>query len=125
MSKVSSKLVKKTRDHVDSSNGCRTEFGTQLCQLLKNCVISGNELRKIVPHIERLVQDDVISLDEAREVENLVVEGKVSAAIALQHLSYIENVRSKTACERSRYGTLCILGDPVAGSGHICRSLQV
>ena len=71
--------------------------------------------------IDRLICESVISPNEANEVEKLVSQGKVSEATAIRYLSRIESIRSMTRSERSRYGTLYILGETVSGSGHVCR----
>ena len=75
--------------------------------------------------LDRLVQDGVISQNEATDVEYLVLLGDVSEATAMRYLSKIESIRSMLCCERSRYGTVCVLGNPVSGSGHVCRTLKV
>ena len=75
--------------------------------------------------LDRLVQDGVISQNEATDVEYLVLLGDVSETTAIHYLSRIESIRSMSPSERSRCGTVCVLGHPVSGSGYVCRTLKV
>ena len=125
MSKISSKLNTKMQNRPVAANAHGSEFEAHLYRLFQDCVILPGEARQIEGCLRRLFEEDVISLGEVEQVENLVLLGKVLAATAIRHLTRIENVRSTTVCERSRYGMVYMLGNQVTGSGHVCRTLRV
>lgn len=75
--------------------------------------------------LSRLVQESVVSPEEAKELKLLLLQGRVSSVTAVRYLTRIEHMRSTTASERCRHGRICVLGYPVSGSGHVCRTVKV